>query len=224
MGMRTKAVLSWSSGKDSAFALHQVRQAGEYEVIGVLTTVTADYQRVSMHGVREELLDAQVSSLGLPCRKIRIPAPCPNAIYELEMATALAEFRERDVRHVVFGDLFLEDIRAYREARLAEVGMEGVFPLWMRDTTALAREMLEAGVQATLTCVDLKKLDASFAGKSFDASLLAALPTDIDPCGENGEFHTFTSAGPMFKTPIAFRSGDVVIREGFAFADLLPSK
>jgi uncharacterized protein (TIGR00290 family) len=224
MRARTKAVLSWSSGKDSAFALHEVRRAGAYEIVAVLTTVTADYQRVSMHGVREELLDSQLLSVRLPCRKILIPSPCPNTVYEREMASALAEFKLRDVRHVVFGDLFLQDLRAYREARLAEIGMHGVFPLWMRDTAALACEMLAAGIRATLTCVDLKKLDASFAGRSFDRSLLATLPTGIDPCGENGEFHTFVSAGPMFEKPIPILPGEVVIREGFAFADLLPAK
>lgn len=217
-----KAIVSWSSGKDSAYALHQARSSGDYEVIGVLTTVTAAFQRVSMHGVREELLDAQVEQLGLPCRKVRIPSPCPNAIYEREMMAALAEFQGQGVQHVIFGDLFLQDIRAYREAQLGAIGMSGVFPLWMRDTAVLAREMLESGVRATLTCVDPRKLDASFAGRPFDTQLLATLPAGIDPCGENGEFHTFISAGPMFPRAIQVVPGEVVVREGFAFADLLP--
>ncbi len=224
MGSRPKAVVSWSSGKDSAFALQEIRATNAYEVVGVLTTVTAAFGRVSMHGVREELLDAQVASLGLPCRKIYIPSPCPNSVYEREMAEVLKEAKRNGVTHILFGDLFLQDIRAYREQQLAELGLEGVFPLWMRDTARLAREMLDAGVQATLSCVDLGKLDASFAGRRFDEALLRSLPAGIDPCGENGEFHTFVSAGPMFRAPIPVNVGEIVQRDGFAFADLLPSK
>jgi uncharacterized protein (TIGR00290 family) len=223
-GSRPKAVVSWSSGKDSAFALQEIRATDAYELVGVLTTVTAAFGRVSMHGVREELLDAQIASLGLPCRKIYIPSPCPNSVYEREMADVLTEAKRNGVTHVLFGDLFLQDIRAYREQRLAQLGLEGVFPLWMRDTTRLAREMLDAGIQATLTCVDLRKLDASFAGRPFDADLLRSLPAGIDPCGENGEFHTFVSAGPMFRVSIPVTVGEVVQRDGFAFADLLPAK
>jgi uncharacterized protein (TIGR00290 family) len=177
-----------------------------------------------MHGVREELLDAQIASLGLPSRKIYIPSPCPNSVYEREMADVLTEAKRNGVTNVLFGDLFLQDIRAYRERQLAELGLQGIFPLWMRDTAQLARQMLDAGVQATLTCVDLRKLDVSFAGRSFDAGLLRSLPPGIDPCGENGEFHTFVSAGPMFRAPIPVSVGEIVQRDGFAFADLLSAK
>ena len=224
MGSRPKLVVSWSSGKDSAFALHAIRSANAYEIVGVLTTVTAAFGRVSMHGVREELLDAQIASIGLPCRKIYIPSPCPNSVYEREMANVLTEAKRNGVTHVLFGDLFLQDIRAYRERQLAGLGLQGVFPLWMRDTAQLARQMLDAGVQATLTCVDLRKLDSSFAGRSFDADLLRCLPAGIDPCGENGEFHTFVSAGPMLRAPIPVTVGEIVERDGFAFADLLSAK
>jgi len=224
MGSRPKIIVSWSSGKDSAFALHEIRSANAYEVVGVLTTVTAAFGRVSMHGVREELLDAQIASLGLSCCKIYIPSPCPNSVYEREMAAVLTEAKRNGVTHVLFGDLFLQDIRAYRERQLAGLGLQGVFPLWMRDTAQLARQMLDAGVQATLTCVDLRKLDSSFAGRSFDADLLRCLPAGIDPCGENGEFHTFVSAGPMLRAPIPVTIGEIVERDGFAFADLLSAK
>jgi uncharacterized protein (TIGR00290 family) len=200
-----------------------VRRAGTLEIVGLLTTVTSEFGRVSMHAVRERLLDLQASSLGLPCRKVRIPWPCVNETYEAEMARALEEARGAGVTHVIFGDLFLEDIRAYREAKLAGSGIEPVFPLWGRDTARLAREMLEGGLRATLTCVDPRALDAAFAGRAFDATLLAELPAGVDPCGERGEFHTFASAGPMFEAPIAVTPGEVVTREGFVFADLLPA-
>ena len=221
MPLRSKALVSWSSGKDSAFALQQIRAAGAYDVVGVLTTVTQPFHRVSMHAVREELLDQQIAALGLPCTKIYIPSPCPNTVYEREMAAVLNQAKRDGVTHVIFGDLFLHDIRAYREQRLAELGLHGLFPLWMRDTASLAQEMLEVGMKATLTCVDLGKLDASFAGRTFDAELLRCLPAGVDPCGENGEFHTFASAGPMFRLPIPVSAGEVVERDGFAFADLL---
>jgi uncharacterized protein (TIGR00290 family) len=223
MTPRTTAVVSWSSGKDSALALHEVRRSGEVEVVGVLTTITSEFGRVSMHGVREALLDQQAEALGLRCWKIPIPSPCPNEIYEREMARVLGEVQQLGVTAVVFGALFLEDLRRYREAKLAEVGMRGIFPLWMRDTAILAREMIELGIRATLTCIDPKKLDRSFAGRSFDAALLGDLPADVDPCGENGEFHTFTWAGPMFSRPIPIVVGEVVERDGFVFADVLPA-
>jgi len=221
-GSRPKAIVSWSSGKDSAFALQQIRVTEAFELVGVLTTVTTAFRRVSMHGVREELLDAQVASLGLPCQKIYIPSPCPNSVYERQMTRVLTEMKSYGVTHVLFGDLFLQDIRSYREKQLAELGLHGVFPLWMRDTARLAREMLDAGIEAILTCVDLRKLDASFAGRRFDGDLLRSLPAGIDPCGENGEFHTFVSGGPMFSASIPVSVGDTVQREGFALADLLP--
>ena len=221
MSHRPKALVSWSSGKDSAFALGEIRRAAQCDLVGLVTTVTEDFNRVSMHGVREELLDAQVASLGIPCHKVRIPALCSNEIYEREMGRVLTDAKRSGVTQVVFGDLFLQDIRSYREARLAELGLQGVFPLWMRDTARLAQEMLDAGMEAILTCVDPRKLDASFAGRRFDAALLRDLPVGIDPCGENGEFHTFASAGPMFKQRIPVAVGEIVERNGFVFADLL---
>jgi uncharacterized protein (TIGR00290 family) len=221
MGGRPKAIVSWSTGKDSAYALHEARRSGQVEVVGLLTTVTTTFHRVSMHGVRESLLDRQIEELALPCRKVSIPSPCSNEVYEREMAAALSEAREQGVTQVVFGDLFLRDIRAYREARLAELGMQAVFPLWLRDTSALAREMQEAGIEAVITCVDPKRLSPSFAGRAFDRTLLEELPADVDPCGENGEFHTFVAAGPMFSKPIPVRPGDVVERQGFVFADFV---
>jgi uncharacterized protein (TIGR00290 family) len=176
-----------------------------------------------MHGVREALLDAQAASVGLPLVKVRIPSPCPNEVYERAMGEAMAAALDDGIDHVVFGDLFLADIRAYREAQLARVGMTPIFPLWLRDTAALAREMIGAGMTAVLTCVDPKQLDRGFAGRTFDAALLDALPASVDPCGENGEFHTLVTAGPMFARPIPTRSGAVVERDGFVFADVLPA-
>jgi uncharacterized protein (TIGR00290 family) len=219
----TKALIAWSSGKDSAWALHAVRRAGELDIVGALTTVTHEFRRVSMHGVREELLAAQLEAARLPAIVVRIPFPCPNEIYEREMAAALLEVRRAGVSHVVFGDLFLEDIRAYRESRLAEIGMTPVFPLWHRPTAALAREMIDGGLAAHLVCVDRNKLPASFAGRKFDRALLDSLPQDIDPCGENGEFHSFVTAGPMLERAIEVAVGDTVERDGFAFADLMPA-
>jgi uncharacterized protein (TIGR00290 family) len=221
--MRTKAVVSWSSGKDSALALHEARRDPTLELVGIVTTVSETYERVSMHGVREALLDQQAQALGLPCHKVRIPAPCPNAIYEERMGVALLALKAQGVTTVVFGDLFLEDIRAYREAQLKAIGLSAVFPLWRRDTTTLAREMVALGMSARLTCVDPRKLPSEFAGRVFDSALLRDLPTTVDPCGENGEFHTFVTAGPMFHAPIAVRTGEVVSRDGFVFADVLPA-
>jgi uncharacterized protein (TIGR00290 family) len=223
MAAKPKAIVSFSSGKDSAFALEVVRGAGTLEIVGLLTTVTAAYRRVSIHGVREVLLDRQVDALGLPCAKVSLPSPCPNEVYERSLGHALGAARRSGVTHVVFGDLFLQEIRAYREAQLAAAGMEAVFPLWGRDTRALADEMLASGLRATITCVDPKRLDRSFAGRTVDRALLDELPAQVDPCGENGEFHTFVSDGPMFRWPIGVRAGEVVDRDGFVFADLLPA-
>ena len=219
---RPLAFVSWSSGKDSAFALHEARRLGLADVVGLLTTVNEVYNRVAMHGVRDALLDRQVAALGLPCIKIPLPSPCPNAIYEARMAEAIERIKSQGVRHVVFGDLFLEDIRAYREAQLEASAMTGVFPLWRRDTRALATEMIASGMVAHLACVDPKRLDRRFAGRRFDAALLADLPADVDPCGENGEFHTVVTAGPMFRAPIPVAVGEVVERDGFVFADIVP--
>jgi uncharacterized protein (TIGR00290 family) len=220
---RPRALVAWSSGKDSAWALHEVRRAGEVDVVGLLTTLTTPFDRVSMHAVREALLDAQAAAAGLPCRKVRIPWPCPNETYEREMAAALATAHADGITEVVFGDLFLEDVRAYREAKLAGTGIAPRFPLWGRDTARLAREVIAAGLRATLTCVDLRQVPAALAGRAYDAALLAALPPGADPCGERGEFHTFAWDGPMFSRPVAVAAGEVVEREGFVFADLCPA-
>jgi uncharacterized protein (TIGR00290 family) len=222
MSAPPKAFVSWSSGKDSAFALHAARRGGLAEIAGVLTTVNEVFGRVAMHGVRDEMLDRQVAALGLPCIKVPLPYPCPNEIYEARMAAAVAQLTAQGVRHMVFGDLFLADIRAYREEKLAAAGMTGLFPLWQRDTATLARDMIDSGLVAHLVCVDPKQLDRNFAGRRFDADLLAALPAGCDPCGENGEFHTVVSAGPMFSAPIPITIGAVVEREGFVFADAIP--
>jgi|SRR6185369_8994909 len=221
--MAHKALIAWSSGKDSAWALHEARQSGDYDIVGALTTVTDSFARVSMHGVREELLMAQLAAAGLEPIIVRIPYPCPNEVYEREMAAAVATAKARGVIHIIFGDLYLEDIRAYREAKLKDSGITPVFPLWLKPTDVLARAMIDGGLEAHLAVVDRRKLDADFAGRRFDGDLLSALPDGIDPCGENGEFHSFVSAGPMLNGKIAVRVGDTVERDGFAFADLLPA-
>jgi len=190
-------------------------------VVGVLTTITETYDRVAMHGVRSSVLDRQIAALGLPCVKIPIPNACTNETYDARMAVAIAQIQAQGVRHIVFGDLFLEDIRAYREERLAKAEMQGVFPLWKRDTHVLAGEMIASGLIAHLVCVDPRKVDRRFAGRRFDRELLAELPSSIDPCGENGEFHTVVSAGPMFAAPISIEVGEVVERDGFVFADVV---
>jgi len=219
---RPKAWLAWSSGKDSAWALHTVRQTGEFEIVALLTTITEDYGRVAMHAVRERLVEMQAAAAGLPLVKVPIPAACRNEYYERAMGEAMSRARDEGVRHMIFGDLFLEDIRAYRENQLARCEMTPVFPLWRRDTRRLAKEMLAGGLSAYLTCIDPRKLDRSFAGRRFDAALLADLPAGVDPCGENGEFHSFACAGPMFRHPVGVEVGEVVERDGFVFADLLP--
>jgi len=219
-----KAWLAWSSGKDSAWALHRVRQSGEFDVVALLTTVNATHRRVAMHAVRESLLELQAAAAGLPLVKVPIPSPCPNEFYEQAMAQAMSRAVAEGVRHVVFGDLFLEDIRAYREKHLAACGMAPVFPVWGRDTRSLAAEMLAGGLSAYLTCVDPRKLAREFAGRPFDAVLLADLPASVDPCGENGEFHTFACAGPMFQQEIPVTVGEIVERDGFIFADLTSPK
>ncbi|MGH9735044.1 MAG: ATP-binding protein [Candidatus Acidiferrales bacterium] len=220
---RSKAWLGWSSGKDSAWALHTVRQSGEFEVVALLTTVNSTYQRVAMHAVREVLVEMQADAAGLPLVKVPIPSPCTNQVYEQAMGEAMARARADGVMHVIFGDLFLEDIRAYREKQLARCGMTPIFPLWLRDTRRLAEEMIAGGLSAFLTCVDPRKLNRGFAGRRFDAHLLRDLPLAVDPCGENGEFHTFANAGPMFSRQIAVSAGEIVERDGFVFADLLPA-
>jgi uncharacterized protein (TIGR00290 family) len=222
-GGDTTIALSWSGGKDSALALRALREEGT-EPAALLTTFTGDYDRVSMHGVRRELVQAQAQAAGLPLVEIDIPAACPNEVYEQRMAAALAAPPLDGVDAVAFADLFLEDIRAYREERLAGAERQALFPIWGRDTAQLAQEFVDAGFEAVLACVDPAQLDASFAGRSFDEALLADLPDGADPCGENGEFHTFVHAGPIFSRPIEIELGDAVTRDGFAFQDLRPAE
>jgi uncharacterized protein (TIGR00290 family) len=216
-----RVALAWSGGKDSSLALWTLRAQG-IEPVALLTTVTEGVERISVHGVRRELLHRQAAATGLPVVEARIPLPCPNEVYEAAMEAALAAPPLDDVQTIAFGDLFLEDIRAYREERLAPTGRQAIFPVWGRDTAALAQEFLDAGFQAIVATVDPRHLDPSFAGRSYDAAFLADLPPTVDPCGENGEFHTFVHAGPVFAEPIAVRTGEVVTREGFVYADILP--
>lgn len=223
MPTSAKALIAWSSGKDSAWALHETRVTGDFEIVGALTTMTDTFRRVSMHGVREELLRAQFDAAGLRPMIIHIPYPCPNDIYERKMAEAIAAARASGVTHMIFGDLFLEDVRAYRERQLSGTGIVPVFPLWGRPTRSLADDMIDAGTEAHICTVDLKKLPASFAGRRFDRVLLDTLPAGIDPCGENGEFHSFVSGGPMLSRKVALKTGQTVERDGFAYTDLLPA-
>ena len=223
MTARPKALIAWSSGKDSAWSLYEARRTNEFDIVGALTTVTDAFARVSMHGVREAILQAQLEAAGLPSIVVRIPYPCPNEVYEARMAEALAAANAEGVSAIIFGDLFLEDIRAYRVAKLAGTGIEPVFPLWQRPTDQLARDMIAGGLETYLATVDLKKLPTSFAGRKFDAALLADFPPGIDPCGENGEFHSCVVAGPMFSRRIEVSVGETVERDGFAYADLLPA-
>jgi uncharacterized protein (TIGR00290 family) len=218
--MRPKALIAWSSGKDSAWALHEMRRAGDYDIVGALTTVSETFDRVSMHGVRNELLMAQLEAAALPPTLVHIPFPCPNDVYEARMETTLAAAKADGISHVIFGDLFLEDVRAYREQKLAGTGITPLFPLWGRPTAALARAMIDADVETYLVCVDLKQIAKGFAGRRFDHALLAELPATADPCGEKGEFHSFVAAGPMLSRKIPVQVGETVEREGFAFADL----
>jgi uncharacterized protein (TIGR00290 family) len=217
-----KILVSWSSGKDSAWLLHTLQQRHPGAVAGLLTTVNEAFDRVAMHAVRRTLLEAQASAAGLPLHVVPIPWPCSNAEYETRMGAAVAGFVRDSFSHVAFGDLFLEDVRRYREDRLLGTGLAPIFPLWKTmPTSALAREMIAGGLRAYLTCVDPRKLDASFAGRAFDLTLLADLPPEVDPCGENGEFHSFVWDGPMFAHPLAIRVGETVARDGFVFADIV---
>ena len=219
---KPRLLLSWSSGKDSAWALHVLRQKNEYDIVGLVTTINENFSRVAMHGVREELLKAQAEAAGLPLWRVPLPHLCANDEYERRMRDLIARARNAGVTHMAFGDLFLEDIRAYREQQLAGTGIAPVFPLWGLDTRQLAHAMIGAGLRAKLSCVDPKQLARDFAGRTFDETLLADLPAGVDPCGERGEFHSFCHAGPMFDRPIAITTGEVVERDGFVFADLLP--
>jgi uncharacterized protein (TIGR00290 family) len=215
-----KTLVSWSSGKDSAWMLQLLRARADVEIGALLTTINEPAQRVAMHAVRVDLLEAQADALGLPLWKIPIPSPCPNDVYERAMASEVARASAEGFTHIAFGDLFLEDIRRYREERLAGTGLTPIFPLFGADTAALAREMIAAGLRARITCLDPRVLDRAFAGREFDAALLADLPASIDPCGERGEFHTCAYGGPMFDRTIPIETGVTVERDGFVFTDL----
>lgn len=217
-----KTILSWSSGKDSAWALHVMRQDPDIEVVGLLATVNETFDRVAMHGVRRALLEAQARATGLPLHVVPIPYPCPNEIYEARMSAFIDAARRDGVEAIAFGDLFLEDIRQYREDRLRGTGIRPIFPLWQQETPALAREMIASGLRARLVCLDPRQVDRRFIARDFDATLLAELPDTVDRCGERGEFHTFAYAGPMFAAPVEIEAGEVVERDGFLFADMMP--
>ena len=218
-----KAILSWSGGKDSALALYEIQRAGDYEIRALLTTVTEAYGRSSMHGIRRPLIEQQAESLGIPLEEVLLSPVSSNEEYDAKMREMLERYRAEGVSTVVFGDIFLEDVRKYREERLASVGMKGIFPLWGRDTTELARIFTQLGFQAVITCVDTEQMDAGYAGRAFDSGMLASLPAGVDPCGENGEFHSFVYEGPIFKRAIPHTTGEVVLRdERFMFCDLIP--
>ncbi|MFP3907381.1 MAG: ATP-binding protein [Acidimicrobiales bacterium] len=219
-GTETRAWMSWSSGKDSAFALHTARAAG-VRIVGLLTTLNGDAERVAMHGVRRTLLEAQADRLGLPLHQVDLPSPCPNGVYEEKMVQAMAAAAADGVGTMVFGDLFLDDVRQYREANLAPTPIEAHFPIWGRPTDQLAHEMIDSGLRAVLTCIDLSTMPIELLGRSFDHALLADLPDGVDPCGENGEFHTFVWDGPGFSRPIPVEVGEIVERDGFAFRDVV---
>ena len=221
MNDKPKALLCWSSGKDSAWTLHALRRRPDVEVVGLLTTINTEYERVAMHAVRVALLDAQAEAAGLPLWTVPIPNPCSNQEYESAMGEAMRKALAAGITMMAFGDLFLEDVRRYRETQLAGTGLTPIFPIWGLPTDALARDMVAAGLRARLTCVDPKQLPASFAGRDFDAALLADLPASVDPCGERGEFHTFAYDGPMFRHPVPIQTGEIVTRDGFVFADLI---
>ena len=215
-----KVYMCWSSGKDSCYCLSELTKSDEVEVVGLLTTVSQEFDRVSMHGVRRELLALQAESLGLPLHVIEIPNPCPNGLYEQRMKEMIDASQSDGVTHMAFGDLFLEDVRRYREDMLRTTGIEPLFPLWQRPTDSLARDIIGSGHRAILTCVDSSQLGSEFAGRFYDADLLADLPGNVDPCGENGEFHTFVFDSPLFSRPLSVELGETVDRDGFVFADV----
>jgi uncharacterized protein (TIGR00290 family) len=219
---KVPVLMSWSGGKDSCLALYEIQRELKYRVAALLTTVTRDYDRISMHGVRRVLLERQAAGLGLPLHEVFISKGATNEEYEVKTGEAFSLYRDRGIDSVVFGDLFLEDIKVYREQFLARHNMRGLFPVWKRDTAAFIREFLDLGFRAVVTCVDSKVLDQSFAGRLIDESFLSSLPAQIDPCGENGEFHSFVFDGPIFKAPVKFSLGETLLRESFWFRDLLP--
>lgn len=214
-----RVLMAWSSGKDSAWALYRLRRDPGIEVCGLLTTLNSEFDRVAMHGTRRAVLQAQAAAAGLPLWIVPLPWPCSNAIYEERMAEACARAVAEQIDAIAFGDLFLADVRAYRERQLEPTGLEPLFPLWELPTDRLAREMIDSGLRARIACVDTKQLPAEFAGREFDAALLGRLPPGIDPCGERGEFHTCVYAGPMFRAPLPLKNGEIVDRDGFVFAD-----
>jgi uncharacterized protein (TIGR00290 family) len=222
MTAREKALVCWSSGKDSAWTLHVLRERADVEVVGLLTTINAVHRRVSMHAVRAELVRAQAQAVGLPLLEVAIPDPCSNDEYAAAMEQALGAAKRDGVSCVAFGDLFLQEVRQYREDQLRGTGLTPLFPLWGTATRLLAQRMVAAGLRARITCVDPKQLDGSFAGREFNSRLLDELPATVDPCGEHGEFHTFVYDGPMFRQPVAVRAGEIVERDGFVFADVVP--
>ena len=215
-----RVLLSWSSGKDSAWTLHKLRLRGDCEVVGLLTTLNSEFDRVAMHGTRRSILEAQAEAAGIPLWSVPLPWPCSNEQYEERMATVCGRAVQEGVEAVAFGDLFLEDIRAYREKQLKNTSLEPLFPLWQIPTDTLAREMIDGGLRTRIVCVDTKQLPAEFVGREFDRQFLDDLPQGVDPCGERGEFHTCVYGGPMFKASLPVQSGEIVIRDGFAFADL----
>jgi uncharacterized protein (TIGR00290 family) len=221
--MPDKILFSWSGGKDSALALHSIKNSKDFEIVALLTTITADYDRISMHGVRRTLLEKQAESIGLPLEKISISKKSSNEEYEGKMKDVLLRYKNDGVSSVAFGDIFLEDLKKYREENLAKIGLKGVFPLWKQNSYILGKEFIDVKFKAVITCVDGKQLDGKFCGREYDNTLLSKLPKNVDPCGENGEFHSFVYAGPIFKNEIPFTKGEIVLRDGqFYFCDLMP--
>ena len=219
-----KVILSWSGGKDSAMSLYEIQKSGKYEIVSLLTTINQDYDRVSMHGVRRTLVEQQAASLGLPMAKVFVSKACSNEEYESKMSEVLAKFKQDGITQVVFGDIFLEWVKEYRENNLAKLGMKGVFPIWGRDTAELTQSFIVLGFQAVITCVDTKVLAQRFLGRTLDGQFLVELPPDVEPGGENGEFHSFVFSGPIFKERIAYTLGETVQRDSFCFCDLLPKE
>jgi uncharacterized protein (TIGR00290 family) len=220
--MKKKALLSWSSGKDSAWALHVLRQQAEFEIVGLVSTINEVFDRVAMHAVRTELLRQQAASVGLPLRLVSLPFPCSDDVYEARMSALIVAAQAERIEAIAFGDLYLTDVRQYRERMMAGTGITPLFPLWERPTAALAEEMIISGLHAQITCIDPRCMPASLAGREFNRDFLNALPAGVDPCGENGEFHSFAYAGPIFNRPVGFTVGETIERDGFIFTDLLP--
>lgn len=223
--MREKVIISWSGGKDSAIALHEIQRCENYEILALLTTVTEDYDRVSMHGIRRILVEQQAGSLGLPLEKVFISSSSSNEGYESQMRETLLKYKALGVCCVVFGDIFLEDIRGYREENMAKIGMNGIFPLWGRDTSELTHTFIDLGFKAVITCIDSDALNRLFVGRMIDKQLISELPSSVDPCGENGEYHTFVYDGPIFKDRILHNKGEIVLRDKrFYYCDIIPSQ